>query len=573
MFYRLRIKVWLIGEHLVLLSMICKELRFIASFGMIIFLSLVLWNLPNVFAEENTGYQMAENVKADFTFIFRDGIEHHQFPVFKMTSNLVDNRETTFQVEGIIGKAPHLHQALDDAFKYRVVTSTGASSFEYDYRFFDVDIDISRNNEPIRVLHYYNCEVLDYEAVSLNSNDYESYFSSNSGFAVVDKIEFRCGGLSSESIKLISSIETESPYQFAEGVRTFVTFGFNDGVETIGFPSFELTSGFEESNDSVAASFRVEGILENYPLLNKEIEKSRKVSGLGVMSNTDFDALVEFSKEEKILRGLDFRDCRVAGAIITTESDKEEGYTGKSGFALVHVIDFECSGLKPMNQRYGDFDDSFPEWRSAILKNDQMNEGLLMANETRIISTFTYNNGVETIEFPIFRQGNVLQKSNPTFELEGIVGDYPILYNAVDKNLKLQSMSGANNMSDLFDVDVNVVTPNEIIRGFNYSNCRIIDYVIASDRNAEETYIKKIFALENTFEFECQGYHPNNPGFDATLKPSKANTQSSLDLKKTDDWPAGFFVERDHLDKKQKMLMQEQKARLLLEKANVQARY
>ncbi len=553
-------------------SMICKGFRFIASAGLIAFLGIVLWELPNVFAEENADYQMAENVKADFTFTFREGVEHHQFPVFKMTSNLIDNQETTFQVEGIIGKAPHLHQALDDAFKYRVVTSTGASSFEYDYRFFDVDVDITRNNELFRVLHYYNCEVLDYEAVSLNSNDYESYSSSKSGFALVDKIEFRCGGLSSESIKLTSPEKTENPYQFAEGVRTFVNFEFNEGVETIEFPSFELTSGFEESNDSVSASFRVEGVLENYPLLNKEIEKSRKVSGLGVMFNTDFDALVEFSKEEKILRGLDFRDCRVSGAIITTESDKEEGYTGKSGFALVQKIDFDCSGLKPMNPRYEDFDDSFPGWRSAILKNDQMNEGLSMANETRIITTFTYNNGVETIEFPIFRQGNVLLKSNPTFELEGIVGDYPILYNAVDKNLKLQSVSGVNNMSDLFDVDVNVVASNEIIRGFNYSNCRIIDYVIASDMNSEETYIKKSFALENTFEFECQGYHPNNPDFDAMFKP-KSSTQSSMDLKKTDDWRAGFFVEKLPVDKKQQMLMQEQKARHLLEKTNVQARY
>jgi len=91
--------------------------------------------------------------------------------------------------------------------------------------------------------------------------------------------------------------------------------------------------------------------------------------------------------------------------------------------------------------------------------------------------------------------------------------------------------------------------------------------------NSEETYIKKVFALENTFEFECQGYHPNNPGFDVILKPAKANTQSSLDLKKTDDWRAGYFVEKDPVDKKTQMLMQEQKARHLLEKTNVQARY
>ena len=566
--------VSLIGEMCVWFSMTCKNVKLITSIGMIATLAIVLSNFSNGYAEESVGYQMAENVKADFTFTFRDGVVHHQFPVFKMTSNLVENQETTFQVEGIIGKSPHLHQALDDAFKYRLVTATGASSFEYDYRFFDVDVDITRNDESMRILHYYNCEILNYEAVSLNSNDYESYHSAVSGFAVVDKIEFRCGGLNNESVKPASPPGIESPYKFAEDVRTFVTFEFDKGVETMEFPSFELTSGFEESDDSVAASFRVEGIMENYPLLYNAIDNSRKVSGIGTAFNTDFEALVEFSNDGKILRGFDFRDCRVSSAIITTESDKEEGYTGKSGFALVHKIDIECAGLSPMNQRYGDFDDSLPVWETALLRNEQINNSLFMANATRIITTFTYSNGVETIEFPIYRQGNVLVKSNPTFELEGIVGDYPILYHAVDRNLKLQSVSGVNTMSDLFDVDVNVVSENKTVRGFNYANCRIIDYVIASDMNVEETYIKKIFALENTFEFECQGYHPNNPWLDKMFDIPKAKTKSSLDLEKTDDWPDGFSVQKDSLsDKKQKLLFQEQKARYLLEKTYLQARY
>ena len=542
--------------------------------GMVATLAIVFVNVSNAYAEESSGYQMAENVKADFTFTFRDGIEYHQFPVFKMTSDLVDNMETTFEVEGIIGKSPHLHQALDDAFKFRLMRATAGSSFEYDYRFFDVDVNITRNDESMRILHYYNCEVLDYETVSLNSNDYESYHSSKSGFAVVDKIEFRCGGLKNESVKSASLSIVENPYKFAEGVRTFVTFEFNDGVETMEFPSFELTSGFEESSDSVAASFRVEGVMDNYPLLYEAIDNSRKVSGIGVAFNTDFQALVEFSNEGKILRGFDFRDCRVSGAVITTETDQEEGYNGKSGFAMVHKIDIECAGLKPMNQRYNDFDDSFPIWENVLLKNEQINESLFMANGTRIITTITYKDGIETIEFPIFRQGNVLVKANPTFELEGIVGDFPILYNAVDQNLKLQSISGANTMSNLFDVDVNVVTDDELIRGFNYSNCRIIDYVVASDMRVEETYIKKIFALENTFEFECQGYHPNNPWLDIMFNPSKAKTISSLDLENTHDWPDGFYVKKESVnDKKQQLLFQEQKARYLLEKTYLQARY
>jgi len=497
-----------------------------------------------VYAEDE-GYRMAENVHANFTFTYRDGVESYQFPVFKTTSDFVANKGTTFEIEGIIGKSPHLHKALDEAYKYRMMKLTGGSSFEYNYRFFDVDVDLIRGDQTIRVLHYYNCEILDYEAITLNSNDYESYTSSKTGFAVVDKIEFRCGGLNGESPETATThkVDYGTTYDFAENVRTFITFEFNDGIEKIEFPSFELHSGFEESDDAVTPSFSVEGVIDHYPLLYKAIDNARKVSGLGIGFNTDFEALVEFSNGEKTLRALDFRDCRVSGAMINTETDKEEGFTGKSGFAIVNEIDFECAGLKPMNGGYEKLNGHTPIWKTTFMKNEQLNNNLQMANGLRVMTTITYNNGVETLEFPIFRQGNVLSKANPTFELEGIVGDYPFLYKRVDDNLKIQGVSGANIMTELFDVDVNLVN-GEIVRGFNYSKCRVVDYVVASDMNKEESYIKGKFALENTFDFECQGYHPNNPMYDVMLNPyKKADTISSLDLRNTDDWKPGFYIE------------------------------
>ena len=102
-----------------------------------------------------------------------------------------------------------------------------------------------------------------------------------------------------------------------------------------------------------------------------------------------------------------------------------------------------------------------------------------------------------------------VENKGTTFEVEGVVGDYPLLYKWVNQNLKIQSVSGANMMIELFDVDVNLVSDGEIISGVNYSNCRTIDYTIAYDMNKEESYIKSAFGLENTFEFEWQGYHPN----------------------------------------------------------------
>ena len=498
-----------------------------------------------VYAEENEGYKMAENVQANFTFTYRDGIESYQFPVFKTTTDFVANHGTFFEVEGIIGKSPHLYKALDEAYKYRLMKLTGASSFDYDYRFFDVDVDLTRDGQTIRVIHYNNCEIQGYEAVTLNSNDFESYTSSKTGFAVVDKIEFRCSSLNGESPETATKhkIDYSTMYDFAENVRTFITFEFDNGIEQIEFPSFELHSGFSEDSISETPGFSVEGVIDHHPLLYKAIENAIKVSGDKVGFNTGFEALVEFSNGEKTLRALDFRDCRVSGAMINTETDKEEGFTGKSGFAIVNEIDFDCSGLKPMNDGYEKLHGDAPIWRTTFMTNEQLNNNLPMAEGLRVMTTFTYNNGVEILEFPIFRQGDVLSRANPTFELEGIVGDYPLLYKRVDDNLKIQGVSGAHLMTELFDVDVNLIN-GELVRGFNYSNCRVVDYVVASDMNKEESYIKGKFALENTFDFECQGYRPNNPMYDVMLNPYiKSETISTLDLRKTHDWQPGFYIE------------------------------
>ena len=134
-----------------------------------------------------------------------------------------------------------------------------------------------------------------------------------------------------------------------------------------------------------------------------------------------------------------------------------------------------------------------------------------MAQNVKANFAFTFLDGVEYHQFPIFKiTSDFVENKGTTFEVE-VVGEYPLLYKRVDQNLKIQSVSVANMMIELFDVDVNLVSAGEIIRDFNYSNCRTNDYTIASDLNKEESYIKSTFTLENTFEFECQGYHTNNP--------------------------------------------------------------
>ena len=531
--------------------MTCKNTKNIAIFSIIALFTLITFSNSNAFAEEgNTKYKMADDLEAILTFTFRDGVEVHNFPVFKMGEDFVANSGISFEVQGILSSAPHLYEALDQAYQYRLQTS-GGSSFEYNYRYFEVDVDFVKSGEIVKTLNYNDCDVTDYEVKTLH-DDQESYMSSKTGFALVDDIEFNCGGLdhngseiaySRSSDRLITDFGTLD-YTFANDIRTYVTFEFDDGLERIEFPFFEITSGFAENADSVAAQFEVESVVGDYPLLYRAIDKSRQVSGLTSTFNNDFDAFVEFTKDGTVLRSLDYRDCIVDSAEITTLADKEDGFTGKSGFAIVNQIGFNCSGLFPVNPMHAKlYDDGTPVWKNNFVVNQLPLHEFPSAGNVHALATFTFNDGQEIVDFPLYTQHDVLGRSSPTFTLEGLVDNTPLLYHVVDENLSIQSQSGTNPVLELFQADIELMVDNKVVRIFNYVDCRVTDYTIESDRDKEDGYFKG-FALANTFDFECQGYHSNNPTYDAMYHVESADLESSFDLRNTDQWSPNFTVRK-----------------------------
>ena len=535
----------------------------VAAFGIIATIAFASFGTFNIFAEEDREYKIVGNISPVLTFTFRDGIEVNSFPVFDMGENFVDDSGVSFSVEGAITQSPLLHKALDEAYKYRFSNA----AFDYQMKYFDVHADFVRDDKSIISLDYANCRVENYQVETLDSNDYESYFK-EIGFAVVDKIDFVCSGVNSnnEFVMPTKSFTDfgESGFKFAKETSTFVTFMFDDGAEKMEFPVFNLVSAYEDSSDNVVAEFQVEGLLEYYPLLFNAIDNARAVSGTTYASNEDFDAIVEFSNSEKILRGFDFNECVVSDAQINTLSDKEESFTGKSGFAVVNTMSFTCSGITPVNMYYDDLFANAPMWKVSQLSNVYMESMQNTDQGLDVISTFTFSDGIEVIdEFSMFKQGEVLTVTEnvdnengdkdvaaekftrktipPTLELRGIVGDYPMLYSHVDENLKVQSVAGTA-LKKLVDIDVEIVSDDEVIRGFNYSNCRVTDYVVETDPDDEESYVKNKFALENIFDFECQGYTPNNPIYDTMFEIDSANNVSSKDLRDTQDWGNGFYI-------------------------------
>jgi len=498
---------------------------------------------------------MIGDVSPVLTFTFRDGVETYEFPVFEMGENFADNSGTSFSVEGTVTNSPLLHKAMDEAYKYK--SSNGA--FDYQFKYFDVDVNFVKSGESIMSLDYNTCRIDNYQVETLDSNDFESYFA-KVGFAIVDKIDFVCSGLTydNEASKITANNSLTdygtSGFKFANNMTTSVTFTFENGIEKIEFPVFNLVSGYAEAANNVVAEFQVEGVLDYYPLLYQTIDKSRQVSGLSTASNVDFDALVEFTNGESVYMGFDFSSCRISDAQITTKTDKEEGFTGKSGFAIVHQLTFTCSGIQGVNMHYDELRGDIPTWKTPQLTNDYVEPIQNTDKGLSAFTTFTFEDGTETIEFSMFKQSKVLTTTEdtgdetitnkatyPTIELRGIIGDYPMLYHNLDNNRKIQGVAGTSN-KELVDIDVDLVFDGGVLRGFNFVNCRAIDYIVETDPNSEESYVKNKFAVENIFEFECQGYHPNNPAYDAMFNVEKSNTESTSDLRNTDQWGLGFTV-------------------------------
>ncbi len=554
--------------------MTTKNTTITTTLGVIAVLAIAsVTGLHNAFAEETSGYKTADRISTVLTFTFKDGVEVLDFPIFNMEDDFVDNNGSpNFSVERVVKDAPHLHQALDYAFTYQTSTSRN-----YDYKIFDVDVDFIKDGESIRKLDYNECQVSDYNIKTL-TDDYESYMSSKTGFAIIDDIEFQCAGINpiSESVSTVwksTFVTTEypaTPYKFAENIRTFITFEFDGGIEKIEFPYFEVTSGFSEQNGNVDPEFLVEGTMFDHPLLNKAIDNARNVSGLSTGSNVDFDATVELTKVNEsengetsyeILRTLDYRDCRVISAEMTTLFDKEEGFTGKSGFAYVEQIGFSCSGLNPSNNSIDGLIGDAPIWKTTYIENNVESQEY-PKDGPKAMATFTHDSGIEVIYFPMFTQTSILGfvdtfsdaegndstsgsqiYSPPAFELEGTVGDYPMLYAAVDNGLSISGSTGLNSGIHAFDVDVELYNGDKVVRSFNYADCRVTDYVVQTQRDKEESYFKG-FALSNTFDFECLGYHPNNPVYDTMFNSIEhAQTVNTGDLRETHSWGPGFHIQ------------------------------
>ena len=132
-------------------------------------------------------------------------------------------------------------------------------------------------------------------------------------------------------------------------------------------------------------------------------------------------------------------------------------------------------------------------------------------------------------------------RQTPTFTLEKIVSSTPYLYEAADQAQKYQLNAGVEYPYKLFDVEILVVAGTDVLRSFEYRDCKVTSYAVTTRSDNEEGYTGKGFAVVDQFTFECEGYKPINPAMDTLKVVEHAKTISSSDLRSTDKWEPGFY--------------------------------
>lgn len=145
------------------------------------------------------------------------------------------------------------------------------------------------------------------------------------------------------------------------------------------------------------------------------------------------------------------------------------------------------------------------------------------------VATFQFREAIVTYEFQMYDQVNSLFASlnsgvstrspTPEFTLRKVVGDTPYLHAAVDQTWEYRGRTtGVEYPYRAFDITVDFVSADKTLRTFKYKDCTVQNYVINTRTDNEEAYIpgkKTVFALVETYTFQCSGWQPESPAYNA----------------------------------------------------------
>lgn len=164
--------------------------------------------------------------------------------------------------------------------------------------------------------------------------------------------------------------ETKLDTNSVNDIELYITFHFREADEIVNtFKVFDtLSSGFDRTK---GVNFMLEGIVGgDRPILYKAIDESFRLGKNVQHDFSEFDVDVILQQDEQQYRKFTYSDCQVKNYNVFTEFDKEETFNGKTKFAIVDKIEFECRGFALGNPSY---DSMLEEQKAEKMAEDLKN--------------------------------------------------------------------------------------------------------------------------------------------------------------------------------------------------------
>ncbi|HXW02730.1 MAG TPA: hypothetical protein VD651_00490 [Nitrosarchaeum sp.] len=161
------------------------------------------------------------------------------------------------------------------------------------------------------------------------------------------------------------------------GIRA--VFHFPAAEEVVdSFKSFSTKgTGFDRQRG--LTTLELQGLISgDKPHLYKAVDMAYSLPGKTQHDYKKFDIDLMFTRGDQVYRVFSYENCIVKNYNIETLFDKEETFMGKTDFAYVDIVEFECAGVSMMNPSYDQMKKDQIEEKTtnvlAMMKNKQ-NDG------------------------------------------------------------------------------------------------------------------------------------------------------------------------------------------------------
>ncbi len=180
---------------------------------------------------------------------------------------------------------------------------------------------------------------------------------------------------------------------------------------------------------------------------------------------------------------------------------------------------------------------------SAITAEETEDNGYKFGEGVTVTGEFFFREGPQVYTFEVFEQKSGFDRAEPfVFELQGIVGDTPLLHKHADDSFQFRSSPDQKSNFSPFKANIILSNGGDAKRVFTYNDCHVDDYMVETLFDKEEAWMGKGFVILDVFEIQCKSYKPHSPQYDEMIAiTEKAGAKSTMDLKEPFETWSGHF--------------------------------